>query len=71
MNLKTRIPEVAVITPQVFGDSRGYGPARNVEKITPEIRDEMVEEFHKKYPRFRYDCLEILTDEEEKSDAVL
>ena len=52
-------------------DALLYGPVRNVERITPKIRDEMIEEFHRKNPKFRYDCLEILTDEEEKSDAVL
>lgn len=34
-------------------DSLRYGPIRVVEKITPEIREEMVEEFRKMYPDFQ------------------
>ena len=47
-------------------DALLYGPVRNVEKVTPEIYNEMIEEFQKKYPDFRYDCLKIMTDEEDE-----
>ena len=46
-------------------DALLYGLARDVGKITPEIRNEMIEKFRKKYPCFRYDCFEILTDKDD------
>lgn len=36
-----------------------YGPVREVDEVTDEIAEEMVTEFEKLHPDFRYDQLEI------------
>lgn len=38
-----------------------YGSVREVDELTDEVADEMVEEFKYLYPDFRYDQLEIHT----------
>lgn len=38
-----------------------YGTVREVEELTDEVADEMVEEFKYLHPDFRYDQLEIHT----------
>ena len=38
-----------------------YGPVREVDEVTDEVADEMVAEFEKLHPDFRYDQLEIYT----------
>ncbi len=48
-------------------DALFYGPVRNVDKITPEVRNDMIEEFRKKYPDFRYDYLKIVTDDKKET----
>lgn len=44
-----------------------YGPAREIKVINDRIKKEMIEEFKRLYPDFKYDFLEIITDEK-KSD---
>ena len=44
-------------------DALRYGPVREIEVITEKNRKEMIAEFEKKHPDFRYDFLEIVTDE--------
>ena len=41
-----------------------FGPVREIKDLTTDVADKMVEEFEKLYPDFRYDHLEIQTDEE-------
>ena len=36
-----------------------YGPVREVKELTDDVAEEMVEEFKKLYPDFRYDHLEV------------
>ena len=43
-------------------DAIYYGPVHEVEIVTDQIRDEMIEEYQRKFPNFRYDCLEIETE---------
>lgn len=40
-----------------------YGPVREVEDVTEEVVEDMKAEFEELYPAFRYDHLEIHTDE--------
>ena len=40
-------------------DAIFYGPVREVDELTDEIAEEMVTEFEKLHPDFRYDQLEI------------
>ena len=45
-------------------DALRYGPVREIEAITEKTRKEMIIEFERNYPDFRYDFLEIVTDEQ-------
>ncbi len=38
-----------------------YGPVWEIKELTMEVADEMVGEFRKLFPEFRYDHLEIQT----------
>lgn len=40
-----------------------YGPVREIKELTDEVAEEMAAEFEKLHPDFRYDHLEIHTDE--------
>ncbi len=41
-----------------------FGPVWEIKELTTEVADKMADEFEKLYPDFRYDHLEIQTDEE-------
>lgn len=41
-----------------------FGPVWEIKELTTDVADKMVDEFEKLYPDFRYDHLEIQTDEE-------
>lgn len=45
-------------------DSIFYGPVREVDELTTDTADELIAEFEMLHPDFRYDHLEILTDQE-------
>ena len=40
-----------------------YGPVREIKELTDEVAEEMAAEFEKLHADFRYDHLEIHTDE--------
>ena len=47
-------------------DAIMYGPLWKIDSVSAEIRDKMIAEFKTLHPDFRYDCLEIVTDEQPK-----
>lgn len=47
-------------------DAIKYGPLRTIKELTFEVSDDMAEEFRRLYPDFRYDHLDIMTDEAKK-----
>ena len=44
-------------------DAIHYGPLKKVDSITAEVAEEMINEFERLYPEFKYDHLEIHTEE--------
>ena len=44
-------------------DALFYGPVREIEEVTEEVAEDMKAEFEKQYPDFRYDRLEIYTND--------
>lgn len=46
-------------------DAIMYGPLWKIDSVSAEIRGKMIAECKTLHPDFRYDCLEIVTDEQQ------